>query len=147
MTTQRIATQIDIAAPIARVWQLLIDLDGYAGWNSYLVKVTGVADAGAIIRVHAAASPDGGIIEQDVAVLEAAFPVMRWEGGLPDKAQFRGDHRFELVAHGDGCRFLHSEDFTGTLAATIIAAHGARIAANFAIFNQCLKAAAESTRR
>jgi len=40
-----------IAADPARVWQLLIDLDGYQSWNPWVVRADGVAAPGADVQV------------------------------------------------------------------------------------------------
>jgi uncharacterized protein YndB with AHSA1/START domain len=40
-----------VAADPARVWQLLVDLDGYASWNPWVVRADGVAAPGADVRV------------------------------------------------------------------------------------------------
>jgi Polyketide cyclase / dehydrase and lipid transport len=44
--------QVVIAADQARIWQLLVDLDGYQSWNPWVVKAEGAAESGADVRVQ-----------------------------------------------------------------------------------------------
>lgn len=138
-----IETDVRIGAPREHVWAVLTDYAGYARWNPYLVRVEGAARAGSELRVTSVPAPGAPAMTADVDVLAVAPFTMRWEGGMPDRSRFRGDHWWVLEADGDATRLRHFEHFTGTDAAGILEAHGARIRANFAIFNAALKAEAE----
>lgn len=140
-----IETEALIAAPPERVWALLTGFAGYARWNPYIVRVEGAAVAGSDIIVHSVPIEGRPPMVAAVRVVSADYPAMRWDGGLPDRARFRGDHWWVLDAADDGARLRHFEHFTGTDAPAILAAHGERIRANFHIFNAALKAEAERT--
>ncbi len=136
----RITTQIDIEAPIDGVWETLTDLDGYEHWNPYLVKIEGQCSADEIITVHSVSEPGAERMVLPVLIRSVEPYKMRWEGGLPDREQFCGDHWFELSDEKEGVTRLNQyEAFTGTLAKNIITAHGAAIEANFGRFNAALK--------
>jgi hypothetical protein len=139
----RIATSIDIAAPIEQVWALLTGFDDYARWNRYIVRIDGAALPGTTVTVHAIMQSGAALMVQSADVIAVAPYAMHWRGGLPDRSRFCGDHHFQLDALPTGCRFNHFEDFSGMQAATILAAHSETIAANFALFNQSLKDTAE----
>jgi len=143
-----IETNIDIAAPASRVWEILVEFAAYADWNPYLVRVEGTAEAGAEIIVTSRPGGDGPEMKQPVRVVSVDPPhAMRWEGGLPDRSQFLGDHWFELQPVGDArTRLHHFERFSGSLANSILEQHGDRIRASFDLFNRALKARAEQTR-
>jgi hypothetical protein len=83
---------------------------------------------------------------QAVDVLSVDRPsTMRWEGGLPDRAQFKGDHWWVLEVESPSLtRVRHFEHFSGTLAGPILASHGGTIRANFDRFNRALKVHVES---
>lgn len=139
-----IETDVLIAAPPAAVWAALTDYPGYADWNPYLVRVEGAAAAGADIVVHSVPLPGQPPMLATVRVVGVEFPAMRWEGGLADRSQFRGDHHWVLAAEGDGTRLRHFEHFDGALAADILARHGDTIRAAFIRFNVALKARCET---
>jgi hypothetical protein len=139
-----IETQVALAVPIETAWRALIDLPAYERWNPYLTRIEGEAVGGAAIRVHASVPGRAEPLIQDVQVLEVAPYAMRWEGGLPDRAQFRGDHWFVLARVGEHCTLDHFEEFDGALAPAILAQHGETIRANFERFNAALKTYLES---
>jgi hypothetical protein len=142
--TDTIATEIDIAAPVATVWDALTDYAAYADWNPYLVRIEGEAVAGSSITVHSRPVTDGDVMVAPVDVVSVAPYIMRWEGGYPDRNQFKGDHWFVLEAAPGGTRLKHFEHFSGSRAADILGAYRSIIAANFVRFNTALKARAES---
>jgi uncharacterized protein YndB with AHSA1/START domain len=53
-----IRTEIDIEAPPDQVWAQLADLDAYAGWNPFITKAEGAAEAGR--RLSLRMKPQGG---------------------------------------------------------------------------------------
>lgn len=38
---RKVHTQIDIDAPVTKVWELITDLEGYAEWNPFVVMGKG----------------------------------------------------------------------------------------------------------
>lgn len=141
-----VETVIDIAAPVERVWAILTGFDAYVDWNPYLVRIEGEPVPGTDIVVTSRPGGNGSEMTQSVKVV-AVEPLrsMRWEGGLPDRGQFIGDHRFELRALSAGAtRLRHYEHFGGSLAEDILNRHGLVIETSFNLFNQALKARAEA---
>lgn len=139
----RIDTEVVIAADPARVWAILTDLSGYARWNPWIVSVTGTLAPGSELLLQSVHVPGTQPTEGLVTLVAAAFPKMRWEGGHPDRSILKGDHVFRCEAVGAGCRFHHFEDFSGISAERLLMEFGARIRANFQLFNDALKRAAE----
>lgn len=138
--TLTIATAIDVDASVEAAWDVLVDLKAYAKWNPYLVRVQGDAVRGTEIVVHSDNGGESPLVQQvNVTLLDPPVE-MRWEGGLPDRNAFRGDHRWVIERRdGNGCRLRHFELFDGTMAADILATHGTRITANFERFNQAFR--------
>jgi hypothetical protein len=136
-------TTIDILAPIDVVWSILIDFPAYEMWNPYILKIEGEAVGGAVISVYSLAKADGDVQKAPVQVVAIAPYTMQWEGGLPDREKFKGDHWFVLEACDGGTCLQHFEHFSGEYAQTILDRHGALIRENFNIFNRALKAHAE----
>lgn len=141
-----IATEIAIAATAEQVWAVLVDFPAYPSWNPYLVRIDGAALAGTEISVTSRPGGSAPELVQPVRVLAVDPPrVMRWEGGLPDRRMFLGDHWFELdPASGRETLFRHYEHFSGLRASDILDQHGSTIADSFALFNTALKARVEA---
>jgi len=62
--------EADIAAEPWRVWDLIVDLEGYADWNPWVVKATGPATPGATIEADVVLN--GGIqhVQHEILVVE-----------------------------------------------------------------------------
>jgi hypothetical protein len=140
----RIETEVRIEAAPRRVWDVLTDLEGYAGWNPWIVAIEGERTRGAALRLKSVHVPGSAPTEGLVILTALDFPEMRWEGGHPDREVLKGDHLFRCEADGTGCRFRHSESFTGISAERLVSDFGARIEANFRRFNAALKQACET---
>ncbi len=140
----RIDTEIGIAAPAERVWRILTALQGYASWNPYIVSVQGLLVSGTTLQLKSLHVPGGAETDGVVTLISAEFPEMRWEGGHPDRSILKGDHVFRCEPSGAGCRFHHFETFSGLSAERLLLEYGARIEANFRLFNEALKRAAEA---
>lgn len=105
-------TEIEIAAPPAKVWSALADNARYGEWNPYHVRVDGDLVEGARLDVELN-KPDGSVVKIRPHVL-AVEPEKRldWGGGI--RGVFRGVHVFELHASGNGCtRLVQRETFAG----------------------------------
>jgi hypothetical protein len=107
--------------------------------------VEGEARTGAKLTVTSVPAPGAPEMSQPVDVVSVEPFTMRWEGGMPDRSRFRGDHWWVLEADGDATLLRHFEHFTGSEAAAILGVYGERIRANFEIFNAALKAEAEQS--
>jgi hypothetical protein len=136
-------TSIQIEAPIDHVWAILLDFSAYQDWNPYMVHIEGEPQLGATIIVHSVPAPGLEVTAAPVLVIDAAPYKMRWEGGLPDRRKFKGDHWFVLEHVGEATRLRHDEHFSGSLAEMLWTKHGLQIESNFKTFNQALKEKAE----
>ena len=142
---RRIDTQIEIAAPIAKVGQRLFDGQTYPDWNPYIVQIDGSIEAGQDL-VALGVGADGSQLSMDVHVLESGTHHMRWEGGAPDRNLFKGDHHFVLERlSSNKTRLHHYEEFTGSLIADLWPSQAPTIRENFERMNQGLQQACEST--
>ena len=141
---RRIETRVDIDAPLDRVWQVLTDAAGYRDWNPYLVKIDGAFEPGTEIIAHARFE-DGQERAMPVQVVSVDRPRMRWQGGLPDRTMFKGDHFFELEGLRAGrTRLHHYENFTGALVGDLVKSGSAAIRRNFERMNDALRRRCEA---
>ena len=142
---RKIATEICIARDIEHVWAVLIGFANYEHWNPYIVRIDGEAKAGSRIAVHSMRSTAQPPLVQWIDIVSVAPFTMRWQGGLPDRGEFAGDHWFELERAGHReTRFSHYEHFSGSRMPEFIALHEMAVAENFDRFNLALKARCES---
>ncbi len=140
-----ILTEIDIAAPPARVWAVLTDFARFPEWTSFLKVLAGRPEPGTKLSVRIAPP---GVMAMTLAprVLRAdANREFRWLGSLLVPGIFDGEHFFQVEANGTGTRFRHGEHFRGLLVPLVM--RGKMLAATragFAAFNADLKLRTES---
>jgi hypothetical protein len=143
---QHISTSVDIAAPIRRVWSVLMDFAAYPSWNPFILRLLGQPSPGN--RLSVTIQPVGGRAMTLSPTVLAATPEFefRWKGMLLVRGIFDAEHCFRLSATtGTTTHMIHEEFFSGFLVP--LAMHGrlkAGTLAGFHAMNQALKARAES---
>ncbi|MDT7789451.1 MAG: hypothetical protein QOF58_7870 [Pseudonocardiales bacterium] len=132
MQENEVRTELVIPAPIDDVWQVLVDFGGYARWNP-VMEYTQVD--GAQTKVKAA---KGTPFERDFdgEITSAEKYVLASQGGDPE--MFFGRHRWELTEVDGGTRLVNAEEFTGPMAADVLAQTREVLVAEFDAFNQAL---------
>ncbi len=139
----RLHTDIEIDAPSEAVWDILIDLDGYADWNPFVVSSQGTVAVGEQLTNRM--QPPGGraiTFRPKVTAVEKDR-VFEWLGrpGLP--GIFDGRHRFEIEATPTGSRFTHTEAFNGLAVRFMRKSLDGQTLQGFEAMNSALKARAE----
>ena len=138
-----IHTEIDIAAPASRVWDILIATDRWAEWNPF-AKMRGRAAVGE--RVEVDLSPPGQkpmTFRPTIVKLEPGSE-LRWLGHLGVPGVFDGEHAFRIVPDGaERCRLEQFETFRGLLAGPILWLASDATRRGFEAMNRALKAKAE----
>ena len=134
-----IRTEIIINAPIATVWNTLLDFDNYTNWNPF---------------IHIKGEPQVGAQLENTLFLEGQKPqvfkpqvlevetekVFRWEGHLFVKGLFDGEHYFKLEAiDSSQTRLIHGENFKGILSGLILKMIGDATNKGFQKMNLALK--------
>lgn len=132
MQENEVRTELVIPAPVDDVWRVLVDFAGYAKWNP-VMEYTQVD--GAKTKVKAA---KGTPFERDFEgeITSAEKYVLASQGGDPET--FFGRHRWELTATDGGTHLVNAEEFTGTMAAGVLAQTRDVLVAEFDAFNQAL---------
>lgn len=111
-----IATGLEIDAPPARVWSVLVDLPSYAEWNPFIVEASGQVAVGETLSLRMALP--GWSPTAIAPTLLAVDPdrELRWKGRLLVPGLFDGEHAFVLTPLADGrTRLDHREHFSGIL--------------------------------
>lgn len=138
-------TEVQIAAPIDRVWETLTDLEAYPDWNPFIVSAAGQAEVGERLRnrIH---TPGGRAITftPTVTVVEPGA-TFEWLGHLGLPGIFDGRHRFELSPSEDGGTLVsHSEQFDGVLVRFMRSSLNTATMAGLEAMNDALKARVEA---
>ena len=111
-----IRTEIEIQAPAAAVWKVLLDFERYAEWNPFIVKLAGEPTQGA--RLSATMSlPETAKelhLRPHVLVCEPERE-LRWRSHLGLKGLLDREHFFRLNESNGRTRLAHGEDVTGLL--------------------------------
>lgn len=111
-----VSTAVTIAAPRARVWEILSRFDEYDRWNPLCRDMQGTCAQGAQIRF---ALNVGGVRMPVTCEVVAALPEqeLRWVGPASSWARrlASGEHYFVLHDDGGGTRVEHGEVFRGAL--------------------------------
>lgn len=113
--TRRSATAIDIDAPAAMVWRVLVDFPSYPEWNPFIRRITGEAKVGA--RLEVAVEPANRKPMTFRPTVRVAEPdrELRWLGRVLLPGIFDGEHAFIIEPRARGCRLRHEETFAGLL--------------------------------
>jgi hypothetical protein len=140
MPTAKLTTEITIAAPTTRVWQILTDFPNWGRWNPFIRHIQGPLVVGA--RLETRMHPTGGkaMTFRPVVTMVDPGKAFAWRGRFLMPGLFDGTHRFQLTEVPGGTRLDHSEHFTGIL---LYGINVARFRPDFDAMNQALKASAE----
>ncbi len=138
-------TEIQIAAPPERVWNILMDFPRYGQWNPFVRSLQGTPQVGETLRVFI--HPPGGRGMQfrpKVLTVEPAHE-FRWKGKLLVSGLFDGEHFFLLEQMPDGhVRFTQGELFSGLLVPLMKRSLEGPTRAGFVAMNEALKRRAEA---
>jgi len=111
-----IATEVEIDAPPASVWRVLVDLPAYHSWNPFIVEASGTVAAGSTLSLRMALpGRDPMAISPRLLVVDPERE-LRWKGQLLVPGLFDGEHVFELSPLANSrTRVAHWEKFRGLL--------------------------------
>ncbi|MEX0786718.1 MAG: SRPBCC domain-containing protein [Dehalococcoidia bacterium] len=138
-------SEIEIAAPPARVWQVLTDFASFPEWNPFVVKASGIPKEGEPIAVSIKPAGRPAMSFRPTVLKAEPERELRWRGVMGTAALVAGEHFFRIEPSGDGAsRFIHGESFSGALAPLVMAFLGNGFDRSFDAMNQALKERAEA---
>ena len=141
---KELRTEIAIAAPPERVWDVLTDFDAYPTWNPFITSIAGRPEVGTELEVRI--EPPGRRAMTFRPTVLAAEPQRRlaWLGRVLLPRVFDGEHSFEIEPSGDGgSRFTQRERFSGLLV-PLLGATLRKTEQGFVAMNRALKERAEA---
>ena len=107
-------TELDIDAPVERVWQVLMDFDAFPEWNPFIRSIRGHPEVGSRLDVKLGASGTRGMRFRPKVTKVVPNGEFRWLGRLGIRGLFDGEHIFELTPLSSlNCRFVQRERFRG----------------------------------
>ena len=127
------SVQVEIDAPAAFVWEVLVDYAGYPRWNPYTVAVRTTLEVGDPIDLTLP-RPDGGdgtFVSREYIRVVVPPRLLRYDTGdtFPGLTGTRDQWITELGP--DRCRYHTLETFTGKYADAIMTTQGAWVKAGF----------------
>lgn len=141
-------TEIEIAAPAERVWEVLTDFAAYPQWNPFIRWATGEARPGGRLKVHLRPSGARGMTFRPRVLRTAPNEELRWLGRLGLPGLFDGEHAFLLEPLArDRVRFVQRERFTGVLVPLLARSLDRDTRRGFEEMNAALKLRAEGPRQ
>lgn len=145
MSSRKIETSVDIAAPVEDVWRVLTDFARFPQWSRFILAIEGEARPGT--RLSARLDDGGGAMQIRPEVLVCKeHDELRWRGTLGASFLFSGEHYFRLQAlPGGGTRLTHGEVFGGLLVPLLWTRLNTSTRRGFEDFNAALRARAESS--
>ena len=140
----QLRTEIEIAAPVGVVWEILIDGARYHEWNPFITTLEGKLAEGERIDVVLSPPDASDFRFRPEVVRVAKEQELRWRGSVLFEFIFTGEHYFELSQVAPGrTRLTHGEDFRGFLL-RFLGRQMTSAARGFVFMNQALKRRAEA---
>ena len=140
-----IAAEIEIEAPVSRIWDVISDLDSYADWNPFLPLASGSIVEGERIEVFIKPPRARGTTITPRVVLVEEGRGFSWRSNILFPGLFDVEHYFIIDPIDDTrCRFVQGEEITGLFVIPIIWLIGGATRRGFEIMNEALKARCEA---
>ena len=113
---RELRSEIEIAAPLAKVWGILTDFDNWKEWNPIVNQASGAAAPGSKLSITMCGK-DGKDAQKYMPVITKFEEPksFRWRAKMMAGFLFTNDKIFELEEITSGTRLIHIEAFSGIL--------------------------------
>jgi hypothetical protein len=139
-------SQIEIAAPAERVWQVLTDFAAYPEWNPFIRRVNGRPEVDEQLVVRMRPSGTKGMTFRPIVMKVEPNRQLRWLGHLLVPGLFDGEHIFEIEElDRDRVLFTQREVFKGLLVPLLARSLDRDTQRGFEEMNRALREKAETT--
>jgi hypothetical protein len=137
---REIFTEIEVAGPPERVWEMLTRFDAYPEWNPFIREVRGELREGGRLEVYIQPPGHKGMTFRPVLLRVLPPRELRWLGRLWLPRVFDGEHAFTIDDLGGGrARFAQGERFRGVLVPLLWGSMGRDTRRGFEDMNRALK--------
>jgi hypothetical protein len=139
--------EIEVDAPPAAVWNVLMDFAAYPEWNPFITSIEGDQGIGATLKARLQPVGARGITMTPKVTVHEPGTAFGWLGRLGVPHIFDGAHRFTLESLDGGrrTRLVQSESFQGILLPFVRGKILPGTLKGFEAMNRALAARAEAT--
>lgn len=112
---REISTEVEISAPVAEVWGILTEIDGWAEWSPIINQASGEAALGSTLSITMMSEEEGkdGPKYSPVVTIFDEPKLFRWRAKMMAGFVMTNDKVFELEETSNGTRLVHKELFSG----------------------------------
>lgn len=143
----KLETEIEIAAPVDRIWSILVNFSEYPQWNPFIRTIHGMPEVGARLVAHLQPSGTKGMTFRPIVLSAVPGREFHWLGHLWVPGLFDGEHRFSIHPISDAkVMFRQNELFSGVLVPLFKGTLERDTKRGFIEMNQVLKERAEGNR-
>jgi len=142
---REIRTEIEIAAPIEKVWDILMDFGQWEHWNPTVNRASGIASLGAKLNITMAGpdGKDGQKYSATITTFEAPRS-FRWRAVMVAGFIMTNDRSFELESIGEKTKLVNTEHFSGFMVSMFWSKLEGFVPDSLKSMNEALKAIAEN---
>lgn len=135
--SHEVRTEIELDAPISRVWELLADIDHYKNWNRIFSFSMAKPEPGGRGVLWARLGPAKTPLPIRFDVVEPEVE-LRWHGGF--KKVVHGSHYLKLEELPENrTRLVHGEEFSGFVIDAVWTQLSKQLPAAYKAFNRALE--------
>jgi hypothetical protein len=147
MPRTELRAELEIAAPVAHVYRVLVDFAAYPEWNPFITSIQGKLAIGEVLNVEMSL-PEGSTYQLRPKLTQVRENAeLRWSGHFWFSGLLEAEYSFQLSERGEMLtHVVQGENFSGFLLR--FAGETLTLTARGLVYlNQALKKRAESTWR
>lgn len=140
-----IRAEIDIDAPVKRVWEILTDLSRYHEWNPFTPKVESTLRVGDPVRLTVQMRPNRRLVQVETVTTVETDRRLCWAMKILAPPLLAAERCQTLTAlDGGRTRYVTADNFRGVLFPLVNRLYGADIQRGFTDVAESLKIRAET---
>ena len=144
VSRNRVRAEVEIDAPIERVWKILTDLERYAEWNPFTPEITSNLEIGAPVEMRVRLVGKFLITRVEFLTRNAQY-TLGWELHMGGGVLLHAERVQTLTPVDRGrTRYISEDTFTGWLRPLVLALFGRAMERGFTDCGLGLKKEAES---
>jgi hypothetical protein len=110
-----IRTEVEIAAPVGRVWQVLTEFSRYPEWNPFMSAVDGDLAEGSRLRITLTTADGSEWTEKPRVLRVVPERELRLQSRMLFSGLFDGEHFFQLQSRDGATVLVQAGNFGGLL--------------------------------